>query len=188
MQYGPPAHHSPTLTGGSSTQSSPQLQPLSPTLSHQSSTSSVYHRGYPRRAHRSSHSHESDEFHPSSTSTNNVYIRSLPPSTTDESLFNMCSKYGVIISSKAIIDQKRGECKGYGFVLYSSAEEAESAIESLNATGFHVSFAKLSNRESFSHKLQDLQDTYSTNLYISNLPVNFGEIVSFIYDSYLDSN
>jgi RNA recognition motif-containing protein len=100
----------------------------------------------------------------------------------------MCSKYGVIISSKAIIDQKRGECKGYGFVLYSSAEEAESAIESLNATGFHVSFAKLSNRESFSHKLQDLQDTYSTNLYISNLPVNFGEIVSFIYDSYLDSN
>lgn len=46
-------------------------------------------------------------------------------------------------SSKAIIDQKTGECKGYGFVMFEKEQECEEAIEGLNKAGFQASYAKV---------------------------------------------
>jgi RNA recognition motif-containing protein len=83
----------------------------------------------------------------------------------------MYFSYGTIVSSKAIIDQKTGECKGYGFAMYANEEQARAAIDALNAKGFQASFAK----ESFSTKLKNLQDPNSTNIYVSNLPPDFDE-------------
>ncbi|RKP25636.1 hypothetical protein SYNPS1DRAFT_15387 [Syncephalis pseudoplumigaleata] len=103
--------------------------------------------------------------------TTNVYIRGLPATTTDEGLHAMCAAFGAIVSSKAIIDQKTGECKGYGFVMYVNDEQARASINALNAKGFQASFAK----ESFSTKLKNLQDPNSTNIYVSNLPLDFDE-------------
>ncbi|CAG8677059.1 11675_t:CDS:2, partial [Racocetra fulgida] len=117
------------------------------------------------------------------TKTTNIYIRGLPPTTTDESLHKMCSinlwiiivlniflffkttikRYGAITSSKAIIDQKQGDCKGYGFVMYESEDQAKHAIEQLTRLGLQVSFAK---------------DLASTNIYLSNLPLDMNEQVS----------
>ncbi|CAG8747770.1 24609_t:CDS:2, partial [Racocetra persica] len=108
------------------------------------------------------------------TKTTNIYIRGLPPTTTDESLHKMCSIYGAITSSKAIIDQKQGDCKGYGFVMYESEDQAKHAIEQLTRLGLQVSFAK----ESFSTRLKNLQDLASTNIYLSNLPLDMNEQVS----------
>ncbi|RUP38693.1 hypothetical protein BC936DRAFT_138391 [Jimgerdemannia flammicorona] len=104
----------------------------------------------------------------------NIYIRGLPPSITDEALYSMCALYGKISSSKAIIDQKSGECKGYGFVMYETENEAKQAIDALNSTGLQVSFAKV-GQESFSTRLKNLQDENSTNIYISNLPIEMTE-------------
>lgn len=42
----------------------------------------------------------------------NVYIRGLPPETTDESLHHMCERWGRISSSKAMIDSASDTCKG----------------------------------------------------------------------------
>lgn len=47
----------------------------------------------------------------------NVYIRGLLPTTTDEMLYNLASRFGEIMSSKSIIDHTSGLCKGY--VKYS---------------------------------------------------------------------
>ena len=44
--------------------------------------------------------------------TTNVYIRGLRPETTDEDLLHMVRGYGVIISTKAIIDTQTNSCKG----------------------------------------------------------------------------
>jgi RNA recognition motif-containing protein len=52
-------------------------------------------------------------------------------------------RYGTITSSKAIIDQKQGDCKGYGFVMYETEEQAKHAIDQLARLGLQVSFAKV---------------------------------------------
>jgi hypothetical protein len=44
--------------------------------------------------------------------TTNVYIRGLRPETTDEDLLHMVRNYGVIVSTKAIIDTSTKSCKG----------------------------------------------------------------------------
>lgn len=49
---------------------------------------------------------------PENLSKTNLYIRGLPSSTTDEDLYNMCAKYGTILSTKAIFDKTTGCCKG----------------------------------------------------------------------------
>ncbi|KAJ3309349.1 hypothetical protein HDU76_003650 [Blyttiomyces sp. JEL0837] len=116
----------------------------------------------------------------SPTSNTNLYIRGLGNAATDEGLYEMCKGYGRIYSSKAIIDLVTHECKGYGFVMYESDEEAKTAMDGLIKLGYQVSFAKTDPRtpsaqESFNAKLKNLHDEESTNIYISNLPLDMDE-------------
>jgi RNA recognition motif-containing protein len=46
------------------------------------------------------------------TNTTNVYIRGLPPDTDDDKLYEMTSRFGKVISHKAIMDTEHGTCKG----------------------------------------------------------------------------
>ncbi|ORX76883.1 hypothetical protein BCR32DRAFT_270997 [Anaeromyces robustus] len=107
----------------------------------------------------------------SNQTTNNLYIKGLKPEINDELLQDLCKKWGTIVSSKAIIDNKTNECKGYGFVMYKTEEQAKLAMTELNNMGYQVSFAK----ESFSTRLKNLQDNVSTNIYMSNLPLEMNE-------------
>uniref|UniRef100_A0AAY5ER51 RRM domain-containing protein n=1 Tax=Electrophorus electricus TaxID=8005 RepID=A0AAY5ER51_ELEEL len=95
-------------------------------------------------------------------SKTNLYIRGLPPGTTDQDLIKLCQPYGKIISTKAILDKNTNQCKGYGFVDFDSPAAAQKAVSSLKATGVQAQMAK-----------QQEQDP--TNLYISNLPVSMDE-------------
>lgn len=63
-------------------------------------------------------------------------------------------------------------CKGYGFVQFISILEAQRAIISLNARGINAAFAK---QESFTARLRRLEDIDSTNIYLSNLPLEMDE-------------
>ncbi|KAJ9062383.1 hypothetical protein DSO57_1011519 [Entomophthora muscae] len=94
----------------------------------------------------------------------NVYIHGLPPSTTDEALYHMCSAYGQIISSKSIIEPKTNLCRGYGFVMYEHLHQAQHAIYCLGLVGYEASFAKVRS---------DLPK--QANLYVSNLPTEYSE-------------
>ncbi|KAM9783105.1 RNA-binding motif, single-stranded-interacting protein 3-like isoform 4-T4 [Neosynchiropus ocellatus] len=95
-------------------------------------------------------------------SKTNLYIRGLPPATTDQDLIKLCQPYGKIVSTKAILDKNTNQCKGYGFVDFDSPAAAQKAVASLKASGVQAQMAK-----------QQEQDP--TNLYISNLPVNMDE-------------
>lgn len=95
-------------------------------------------------------------------SKTNLYIRGLTQNTTDKDLVNMCSQYGTIISTKAILDKNTNKCKGYGFVDFESPVSAEAAVKALMAKGIQAQMAK-----------QQEQDP--TNLYIANLPASFKE-------------
>ena len=53
------------------------------------------------------------------------------------------NSYGDIASSKAIIDQKTGECKGYGFTMFENPDDCERAIDGLNKAGLQASFARV---------------------------------------------
>ncbi|KAI2653235.1 RNA-binding motif, single-stranded-interacting protein 3 [Labeo rohita] len=84
-------------------------------------------------------------------SKTNLYIRGLPPGTTDQDLIKLCQPYGKIVSTKAILDKNTNQCKA-----------AQKAVSSLKATGVQAQMAK-----------QQEQDP--TNLYLSNLPVSMDE-------------
>ncbi|CAB1439379.1 unnamed protein product [Pleuronectes platessa] len=44
-------------------------------------------------------------------SKTNLYIRGLPPATTDQDLIKLCQPYGKIVSTKAILDKNTNQCK-----------------------------------------------------------------------------
>lgn len=95
-------------------------------------------------------------------SKTNLYIRGLPPGTTDQDLVKLCQPYGKIVSTKAILDKTTNQCKGYGFVDFDGPSAAQKAVAALKASGIQAQMAK-----------QQEQDP--TNLYISNLPVTIDE-------------
>ncbi|XP_068452443.1 RNA-binding motif, single-stranded-interacting protein 3-like [Clinocottus analis] len=95
-------------------------------------------------------------------SKTNLYIRGLPPATSDQDLIKLCQPYGKIVSTKAILDKNTNQCKGYGFVDFDSPAAAQKAVASLKASGVQAQMAK-----------QQEQDP--TNLYISNLPLSMDE-------------
>ncbi|KTG46816.1 hypothetical protein cypCar_00015193, partial [Cyprinus carpio] len=49
-------------------------------------------------------------------SKTNLYIRGLPPGTTDQDLIKLCQPYGKIVSTKAILDKNTNQCKGYRLI------------------------------------------------------------------------
>ncbi|KAJ8255351.1 hypothetical protein GJAV_G00203880 [Gymnothorax javanicus] len=95
-------------------------------------------------------------------SKTNLYIRGLPPATTDHDLVKLCQPYGKIVSTKAILDKTTNKCKGYGFVDFDSPAAAQKAVSALKTSGVQAQMAK-----------QQEQDP--TNLYISNLPASMDE-------------
>ncbi|KAL0078442.1 hypothetical protein J3Q64DRAFT_1283602 [Phycomyces blakesleeanus] len=104
----------------------------------------------------------------------NIYVRGLSSTINDDSFLDLCEEYGKVVSSKAILDQKTGECKGYGFAMYEREEDCQASIDGLNKAGLQASFARVGH-ESFSSRLRHLQDETSTNIYISNLPLDMTE-------------
>lgn len=48
-------------------------------------------------------------------SKTNLYIKGLQPNTSDQDLYNMCSRFGQISSTKAILEKVTGCCRGMSF-------------------------------------------------------------------------
>ncbi|XP_016514020.2 splicing factor-like protein 1 [Nicotiana tabacum] len=62
----------------------------------------------------------------------NLYIGYLPPTLDDDGLINLFSPFGTIVMAKVIKDRLSGLSKGYGFVKYADAQQANSAIAGMN--------------------------------------------------------
>ncbi|HKY35499.1 MAG TPA: RNA-binding protein [Polyangiaceae bacterium] len=61
-----------------------------------------------------------------------LYVGNLAYSTTDESLRARFSEFGNIVGTMVVLDRMSGRSRGFGFVEFSTPEEGQKAIESLN--------------------------------------------------------
>ncbi|KAK2783584.1 hypothetical protein FQN52_009588, partial [Onygenales sp. PD_12] len=101
----------------------------------------------------------------------NVYIRGFLPETTDEMLLAYASRFGKIDRCKAIVDLETGLCKGFGFVQFFSFDACENCIRGFFHLGYQASFAQKSRNS----RLKDLEDKSSTNIYCTNVPIDWVE-------------
>jgi RNA recognition motif-containing protein len=61
-----------------------------------------------------------------------LYVGNLPFSVRDESLQELFSQAGSVVSANVITDRGSGRSKGFAFVEMSNPEEAEKAIQMFN--------------------------------------------------------
>ena len=61
-----------------------------------------------------------------------LFVRSLPQSTTSESLTDLFSESFPVKHAIAVIDTETKQCRGYGFVTFADAEDAQQAKEEFN--------------------------------------------------------
>jgi RNA recognition motif-containing protein len=66
------------------------------------------------------------------TPSTNIFINYLPNDFTEADLNSLCQEYGIIQSLKICVDLKTFQSKCYGFVNFSTIQEADHAIYSLN--------------------------------------------------------
>ena len=64
-----------------------------------------------------------------------IFVGSLPPATTEESLQALFSEFGKVRSLKLVRDVFTGNCKGFGF-LEMEGHEARAAIAGLDGRSF----------------------------------------------------
>ncbi|EQK98792.1 RNA recognition motif containing protein [Ophiocordyceps sinensis CO18] len=63
-----------------------------------------------------------------------LFVRSLPPATTNESLAEFFSQHFPIKHAVVVRDQKTKDSRGYGFVTFADAEDAVEAQKKLDKT------------------------------------------------------
>ncbi|KAL4303901.1 hypothetical protein GQ457_10G020690 [Hibiscus cannabinus] len=111
---------------------------------------------------------------------NNVYVKNLSESTSDEDLKTIFGEFGPITSA-VVMREPDGKSKGFGFVNFENADDAARAVESLNGKKFddkewYVGKAqKKSEREvdlklQFEQSMKEAADKFQgANLYVKNL-------------------
>ena len=61
-----------------------------------------------------------------------IYAGNLSYKMTDDSLQQVFTEFGEVVSAKIIKDRDSGRSKGFGFVEMANEDEAQAAIEKLN--------------------------------------------------------
>ena len=61
----------------------------------------------------------------------NLYVKNLDDGIDDKRLHDEFAAYGNITSAKIMVDEK-GNTKGFGFVCFSSPDEATKAVTEMN--------------------------------------------------------
>ena len=63
---------------------------------------------------------------------NKIFVGSLNFKTSNDGLREHFAQIGNVTSATVLMDKMTGRSKGYGFVEFSSEEEAKAAVEKLN--------------------------------------------------------
>ena len=63
---------------------------------------------------------------------NRLYVGNLAWKTSSDSLKDAFSSYGKVVDAKVMTDRESGRSRGFGFVTFSSEQEANTAAESMN--------------------------------------------------------
>ncbi|KAL1957136.1 hypothetical protein VTO42DRAFT_6279 [Malbranchea cinnamomea] len=65
-----------------------------------------------------------------------LFVRSLPPAATTESLTEFFSQFYPIKHATVVLDPSTKQSKGYGFVTFADLEDAKQALTELNGSNF----------------------------------------------------
>ncbi|KAK4052740.1 hypothetical protein OIV83_002027 [Microbotryomycetes sp. JL201] len=106
----------------------------------------------------------------------NVHVRGLPPQVDDAALQKLGTSWGQVISVRTIRDKTMPHvgsplCQGTGYIMFKHVSEAQRAVLALRALGLEATLAN----ETVNLKLKRLEDENSSNLYLSNLPLDYDE-------------
>ncbi|KAL0368979.1 UNVERIFIED_CONTAM: Polyadenylate-binding protein 8 [Sesamum calycinum] len=114
------------------------------------------------------------------TKFNNVYVKNLAESTTDDDLKKIFGEYGAITSSVVMRDAD-GKSKCFGFVNFENADDAAKAVEALNGKKVDDKEWYVGKAQKKSEREQELKNRFEQtareavdkfqglNLYIKNL-------------------
>ena len=64
----------------------------------------------------------------------NIYIGNLSLDTTEDQLRQAFAGYGKVLTVKLITDRDTGRSRGFGFVTFSDARDADDAIDEMNGS------------------------------------------------------
>ncbi|PKA50356.1 Glycine-rich RNA-binding protein 3, mitochondrial [Apostasia shenzhenica] len=65
-------------------------------------------------------------------SSSKLFVGGLSYSTDDQSLREAFSGYGEVVESRVIMDRETGRSRGFGFITYTSTEEASAAMTAMD--------------------------------------------------------
>lgn len=99
----------------------------------------------------------------------NLIVNYLPPDMSEEDVRNLFSRVGHIQSCKLIKDKLSQASLGYAFVNYTTALDAEKAIQSLNGLPMQNKIIKVSYARPSSVQIKN------ANLYIAYLPKTYAQ-------------
>jgi RNA recognition motif-containing protein len=81
----------------------------------------------------------------SSSATATVLVSGLPPNSTEDLLLPFFLQFGNVTCIRFKYNRETGACLGYGFVTYSSAEEAAAVLAAEKTEGREFSVALAEN-------------------------------------------
>ncbi|KAJ6810625.1 putative glycine-rich RNA-binding protein [Iris pallida] len=70
-------------------------------------------------------------------SSSKLFIGGLSYGTDDQSLKEAFTNYGEVIEARVIMDRETGRSRGFGFVTFTSSEEASTAITGMDGKDLH---------------------------------------------------
>ncbi|XWS47927.1 hypothetical protein CRYUN_Cryun13aG0028100 [Craigia yunnanensis] len=73
----------------------------------------------------------------SNSPSSKLFVGGISYQTDDQSLKEAFSKYGEVIEARVIVDRETGRSRGFGFITYTSTEDASSAIQALDGQDLH---------------------------------------------------
>ncbi|KAL8487551.1 hypothetical protein ACS0TY_024018 [Phlomoides rotata] len=111
---------------------------------------------------------------------NNVFVKNLAESTTDDELKTIFGEYGTITSAVVMRDSD-GKSRCFGFVNFENADDAAKAVEALNGKSFNDKEWYVGKAQKKTEREQELKSRFEqtarevvdkfqgVNLYVKNL-------------------
>lgn len=97
-----------------------------------------------------------------------LYIGNLPFSATEESLSQLFSGTGTVVSTSIITDRETGRSKGFAFVEMSNAQEAEDAVKKLDGFDFNGRSLRVNIAKPQENKRKDFRPNNGDKKFYSN--------------------
>jgi polyadenylate-binding protein len=99
----------------------------------------------------------------------NIFIKNLDKDIDNKELYDTFSAFGKILSCKIELNEEN-KSKGYGYIQFSTSEEAEKAVQSVNGMKLKGNKVFVAPFVSKRERIQSNISKKFTNIFVKNLP------------------